>query len=240
VKALQFSGGLDSLATLFVKREEWDDILVLWCNTGAAYPDVVDYMNEIAMLVPHFEVVLSDKPAWEFINGAGVDVVPVDRTILGQSITSNMESSRYIDYLQCCSANIWFPLADAVHRHGLKHVIRGQRDAERRKAPIRSGHVDGNGILYEFPIQDWTKVQVLDYCKEVCFEWIPSYYANGELTSHDCWDCIAYLDENKHRIENLTGHMKVAVQNKLRDYRASVTEALTAMEALDGVFTGRP
>jgi phosphoadenosine phosphosulfate reductase len=233
MKALQFSGGLDSLATLFLKREDWDDILVMWCNTGAAYPETAAYMADIADVVPHFLEVKSDKPAWEAVNGVAVDLVATDSTILGQAIRGTLDSPRFIDYLQCCSANIWHPLAEAVFQRGIKHVIRGQRQGEKRKAPIRSGHVDHNGVLYEFPIEAWTKEQVWAYCREHCRDWIPPYYAAGEQTSHDCWDCVAYLDENRSRLQNLPDEKKVVVAQKLQNHYKSIVKQLEVMEATD-------
>jgi phosphoadenosine phosphosulfate reductase len=43
--ALQFSGGKDSLACLHLYREQWPDLLVMWLNTGAVYPEMMDYMD---------------------------------------------------------------------------------------------------------------------------------------------------------------------------------------------------
>ena len=34
---IQISGGIDSMALLFYLRGLWDDSIVMWCDTGAAY-----------------------------------------------------------------------------------------------------------------------------------------------------------------------------------------------------------
>ena len=218
---LQFSGGADSLATLFLKRPQWDDITVVWLDTGAAYEDTHKLMERMHKLLPYFRVLRSDKRSWERINGVAVDVVPERYTLLGHLIHSSAPSPLYVSYLQCCAANIWKPMDDYVKLVGATTVIRGQRAEEKKKAPVRNGQVV-DGVRYEFPIEDWTRQEVIDYCKEVCPDLLPSYYDQGEDSSHDCWDCIAYLEDNRNRIRNLRGDMAEVVAQRLIDYRAAM------------------
>jgi hypothetical protein len=88
-------------------------------------------------------------------------------------------------------------------------------------------------VVYEFPIESWTKEEVLRYCEEVCPEYIPPHYYDGEQTSHDCWDCVAYLDENQQRIKNLPDEKKAVVFAKLANHYRAVSEILYVMEDLD-------
>jgi len=236
MKILQFSGGIDSLATLFVKRPEWPDIVVCWINTGSAYPDMVDYMQRIALLVPHFEHVRTDKAAWEGQNGTAVDLLPVRYTLLGRAIHGTLgDGPLYTSYLGCCNANIWTALAATAQRLGATHIIRGQKKADVKRSPINSGHVE-DGITYEFPIEDWTREQVFAYCERECPELIPAYYRAGEVSSHDCWDCIAYLDENGVRIRNLpTPDMQSELNVRLRRYREHLIDDFTVLGGLHDV-----
>ena len=221
---LQFSGGIDSLATLFLKQPEWENITVVWVNTGAAYPDTLELMAAVKAIVPQFVEINSPKSIWELANGAAVDLLPVDRTPLGQAIRG-IQRPMFTDYLQCCGANIWYPLAEWAKANGATHIIRGQRNSERRKAPypIRDGFVDADGVVYEFPVEGWSKEAVFAFCREVCPVFIPEYYAT-EKTSHDCWDCIAYLDENKQRIANLPSAKRAYVEDRLAKYREALKE----------------
>jgi phosphoadenosine phosphosulfate reductase len=217
VKVLQFSGGIDSLAALFVKRPEWEDITVLWCDTGAGYPDTKEFMEKVAALVPNFRVVTSSKDQWAEKHGIAVDVVPERYTTLGGIIYQTV-GPRYTSPFHCCAANIWAPLERVSRELGAKWIIRGQRMSDVAKAPIRSGHMDILGIQYEFPIEDWSRERVMAYCEEVCPELIPAYYQQGEGSSHDCWNCIAYLNDNVQRIRNLPSHEKEVVDARLHAY----------------------
>ena len=60
--AIQVSGGIDSLALLFNLRGLWDDSIVMWGDTGAAYHDVETLMDDVRQLVPHFLHVRGDQP----------------------------------------------------------------------------------------------------------------------------------------------------------------------------------
>lgn len=223
MKALQFSGGLDSLAVLFLKRREWDDITVMWCNTGAAYPETERLMVRIQKLVPHFMEVKSDKAKWEELNGTAVDMVPERHTLLGQMIFG--PATRYASNLHCCASNLWLPMVKAVLELKATTVYRGQRANDVAKSPIRSGHVDASGVRYEFPIENWTREQVWSYCSDVCNEYIPHYYFLGENSSHDCYDCIAYLDENTRRLRNLPSDLKPSVMQKLAEYQKIINSS---------------
>lgn len=229
MKVLQFSGGKDSLAVLFLKRPEWNDITVMWCNTGSVYHDTEVLMGRIAKLVPNFYEVQSDKASWSSANGVAVDITPERHTLLGKLLGGKGDAPLYTSYLRCCSANLWAPMADAVKKLGVKHVIRGQRTVDIRKAPILSGHVDSDGITYEFPIENWADDEVLTYCREVCPEYLPAYYENGEKTSHDCWDCVAYLDENEGRIKNLPYDKQKVVYKRLEAYWEALQPDLGAL-----------
>ena len=235
MKVLQFSGGMDSLATLFVKRKEWSDITVLWCNTGSAYPETRELAEKVQQLVPNFCEVPSFKSSWEAQYGIAVDVVPERATLLGSLIHTPPAETIYNSHLRCCAANIWAPLDAASRELGATVIIRGQRAEESNKAPIKSGHRDASGILYEFPIEDWTRDEVMAYCLKVCPELFPSYYLNGENSSHDCWDCIAYLKENVQRIRNLPDHNRKVVTARLVAYNATVRKELAPLEELANV-----
>ena len=48
--ALQFSGGKDSLAVLYLCKEWWNKITVVWLNTGSAFPETIAQMEGIYSL----------------------------------------------------------------------------------------------------------------------------------------------------------------------------------------------
>jgi 3'-phosphoadenosine 5'-phosphosulfate sulfotransferase (PAPS reductase)/FAD synthetase len=74
---LQFSGGADSLACLWLLREHWPRLTVVWVNTGDCFPETSELMRKVRELVPHFHEVRSDQPAQIRRWGYPVDVLPI-------------------------------------------------------------------------------------------------------------------------------------------------------------------
>jgi phosphoadenosine phosphosulfate reductase len=219
MKALQFSGGKDSLACLYLLREEWNTLRVVWVNTGAAYPETLAFMEKWKAVLPHFVEVKSDQPAQVAKNGYPSDVVVVNDTHFGRQFIKR-DAAIVQPYLNCCAENIWFPLHNAINELGATEIVRGQRRDDRRQSFVRDGDVI-DGKKYIFPIYDWTDEQVFSYLNEVGAE-MPQGYRSGEKTGRDCWDCTAYLDENAQRIKNLPDAKRAVVLGRLRDIRQAV------------------
>lgn len=211
--ALQFSGGKDSLACLYLYKQEWDDILVCWVNTGAAYPDVIEYMAAWKERLPHFVEIRSNQPESIRRNGFPSDVVPLRYTTLGHSQSRVPESLKIQSYFQCCSDNLWLPMALKMKELGVTQIIRGERADETRRGGARNGAII-DGIEYLLPLEDWSEADVFHYLKEVGAE-LPPYYAI-ERTSRDCWNCTAYRDESIERTANLGGEMRIEVDRRLK------------------------
>lgn len=193
--ALQFSGGKDSLAALYLCRQHWDKITVFWLNTGAAPPSAVKRMNAIRDLVPNFVECKSDQPQDIETNGYPVDILPL-RTAAGNLMFEAHDGIRLQPYMACCANNLWIPMHNAMREMGITLIIRGQRNSDQRKALIRSGE-SMDGFEVYFPLQDWTEAQVFEYLRIKAIE-IPPHYAYG-TSSVDCWNCTAYLYENQGR-----------------------------------------
>jgi 3'-phosphoadenosine 5'-phosphosulfate sulfotransferase (PAPS reductase)/FAD synthetase len=226
VRVLQFSGGKDSLACLELLRPEWDDITVLWVNTGAAFPETENLMR--ALNVPHFLEVKSDQPSQIMKYGWPVDIVPVTHTDFGRKVEDHQKQLMQPSQL-CCSMNIWQPMMKASKDLGATTIIRGQRNAEARKSPIRSGHIE-DGIEYLFPIEDWTSQQVRDFLSET----LPAHYAYVD-TSLDCWDCTAYLNENvgkMHYMQDFHPEKYLIVNQRLKEIRHAVQSELDNLDAV--------
>ena len=225
MRALQFSGGLDSLALLFWLREEWTDLHVFWLNTGAAYPETLAYMERIKQFGPlNFHEVQGNQPQSIAEFGWPADVVPVHATRIGHAVHGTT-GLMFQSYLDCCSRSMWQPMHEAMVAHGVTDVYRGQRNADARRAPVRNGHVEG-GITYHFPLEHWSRDDVLSYCRAECPDLIPDYYAAGERVSRDCWNCTAYLDDNIERINALPSEQRIAVVEVVDELRAQVARLL--------------
>lgn len=219
--ALQFSGGKDSLACLHLWRDRLDETVVVWCNSGAAYPETIAQMERIRSWVPHFLEVKGDQPGVIERYGYPSDVVPVLASPQGE-VVRKRAGVRIQSWMECCARSLWAPMYQAVKALGIKRVVRGQRNDEFLTGPIRHGDfVDG--IEYVLPLQEWSAADVLAYLKEVGAE-LPEYYGS-ERTSRDCWSCTAFRFESKERTDNLKGEQREIVFARLEEIRTAIAQA---------------
>lgn len=192
MKALAFSGGKDSMACLHLLKNEID--CAIYVDTGFAYPEtlaLVRYAGSLVKLV----VVQSDRLKQNEREGLPSDVVPINWTRLGQSLTGVKES--YIQsYLGCCYENLMLPLMAEAKRLGVKTLYIGQRAEENHKSSLPSGAVM-DGITRIYPIENWTEEEVFSYLKEKME--VPEHYAIKH-SSLDCYDCTAYKTDSYDRV----------------------------------------
>jgi phosphoadenosine phosphosulfate reductase len=207
--ALFFSGGKDSLACLELCKPYLDRIVVIWVNTGSNFPEVEECVTKVAIEVPNF-VEIPTNQAWSVeTNGYPADVVPVNFTKLGQDVTG-FKDIMLRSYLECCNENLWSPAYAKVKELGITGVIRGQRNDEGHRAPIKSGHV-ADGIEYFFPLQDWGNEDVNNYLIEQGVEMTERLMMRSH-TSLDCWNCTAFTDNSVERMEYMKKYHPVKHQ----------------------------
>lgn len=219
MKALHYSGGIDSLACLeLLKREQ--DLVVITALTDGAYADKEAYLDKVAKHYHYIRFVRVYQNRYLNIYGHPVDVVPIKFTAVGSIIHDTQ--IKYQSVFECCNRGLWVPVQMMTEKLGCDTVYRGQRAEDPMKAPIRDGHVE-NGITYHFPLQEWTREQVKAFVKEHVPHLVPEYYER-EQSSRDCWDCTAYLHENLDRIRNLPKEQYIKVSDILTEWRKDVND----------------
>lgn len=228
---LFFSGGKDSMACLHMLEPYLDKIIVLWANTGAAFPELLSLMNGIKNRVPHFLEVKSDQPANIAAMGYPAEVVPANYTVVGQVI-SGRKTVKIQSYIDCCNRNIWSPSFTAALNTGAKLFIRGQRADDVMSGPFKNGEVR-DGIEYLYPLETWSRVDVLAYLKERGFK-APAHYAL-EATSLDCWSCTAYCYEHKDKLAYMKQHhpdWHDEYRERLFDVRRAIAQETRTLDRL--------
>jgi len=200
--ALMFSGGKDSIACMYLLKPYLDKVTLVWVNRGADLPEITSYMESIRAQVPNFLEVITDQPKNVEMFGHPADVVPISYTPIGQLCTSS-KPIKFRSYMDCCADNFWNPAEAKIREMGFTGVVRGQRNSDTHKSPVSSGHI-WNGVEYVFPINDWSTEDVLTYIQK-CGEEITERLLMSH-SSLDCWDCTAYLGENKDRMKYLKKH----------------------------------
>lgn len=193
---LWFSGGKDSMACLYMIQNMLPKITVIWANTGKYYPEALETINKARALCPNWLEVTTDRDAQWSENGLPSDLVPVDNTKVGQSVTGQKEVTVQ-SYLQCRMENISLPLWNATKALGATLVIRGQRKDEAHRATTNSGD-SVDGIQFWHPIETWSKDEVLSFLRKQMGE-LPEHYALDH-TSMDCYDCTAYAAHSHDRV----------------------------------------
>lgn len=195
--ALMFSGGKDSLACLYLFREYWPRLTVMWCNPGDPYPETLEIMAKVRGLVADFREIQGMVTLNTVLHGFPCDMVPVSATEVGRACEKSSDTFVLQSRYQCCSMNFWEPMRQAVVAMGITLKVTGQRAAESLTAPVTSGSIDNDGVEYLLPVEHWSRDQVTAYLRSENVD-LPRWYAYG-LPSPDCMHCTAYLSENKAR-----------------------------------------
>lgn len=191
VLVLQLSGGKDSLACLFLLESIWDQIYVLWMNTGQAFPETLELMQRLRTKLPKFIEVRSDVGLSHAQNGFPVDLLPV-RHHPGVQKNIGLSLPRLQTFVECCYGNIMAPLHEATLALKPTVIIRGQKQADALKGPFSSGDKVGD-FEFWYPIEGWTDDQVMRYL--LSKEELPLHYQYFN-SSMDCWSCTAFLRDN--------------------------------------------
>lgn len=188
--ALQVSGGRDSIACLYLLQPYWNRLTVYWLDTGSAYPETVSLMERIKAMVPSFVRVEGRQPQTIADWGMPTDILPASATPMG--VAAAGQGQQMQDRYSCCLRSIMMPMHERMLADGITLIIRGQKNADRNKSPVRSGDVAA-GIEYLFPVQDWTSRQVTQFLREHDAP-IPRFYEMLN-SAPDCMTCSAWWEE---------------------------------------------
>lgn len=219
--ALQFSGGKDSLACLYLMRPYWDRLTVYWLNTGSAYPETVQLAAEVRTMVPSFIEIEGRQPATVDEFGLPSDIVPASRTPIGL-VVSGDHGTLIQDRYSCCLRSIMLPLHERMLADGITLIVRGQKEADRMKGILRSGEVE-NGVEHLFPLEDWSDRDVMDYLQREGAP-IPRFYEVMD-SAPDCMTCSAWWENGAAKYLKRYHHTEYQeVQRRLNIINIAVSE----------------
>lgn len=190
--ALQLSGGRDSIACLYLLRPWLDRITVYWLNTGAAFPETVALMAQLRAWIPHFVEIEADQPKHIDTFGYPSDIVPTSSTPVGRLVAGVERAPALQDRYMCCINVMMLPMQKQMTADGITLIIRGQKNADKLKAPSRSGMREYGAELL-FPVEHWTAREVMEYLQREGAP-IPRFYEMLD-SAPDCMTCSAYWEE---------------------------------------------
>lgn len=161
---LQFSGGRDSLAMLYLLAPHLENIDVVWANSGDAYPELHALVKSVKLWVPHFiELQDGDAAGWRLKHGLNAN-----------------------NWLMCCADNMWGPMQRFVARGGYVVAFRGTKECDPMpKLVLPNQTIDG--VTYIMPLWAWTNESVDEYLGPA----LPEQYRIGHKSSLDCMGCTA-------------------------------------------------
>ncbi len=213
---LLFSGGMGSLAVLYLTRPWWDRIHVGWGNAGDEYPETRELMDQVKAMVPNFHEVRGNAIKTQADTGWPVDMLPQGSTTIGAHIDAGVAHQPMVLQIDCCATNLWLPLERAIAKSRISLVIRGQRDNRRLTCPKISDGQVVSGLTYANPIGDWDSDQVVSYLESIGVA-IPRQHRYGAAL--DCMHCTAALHQGPGRARYLRDHHPEAAQEFQRRIR---------------------
>ena len=192
--ALQFSGGKDSLACLYLLRDQLDKVTVYWCDTGDGCPETRAIVEQVRAGVPHFAVVRSDVARWRLQHGFPSDLVPSNHHPIGRAY--GLSQFPLVNRWDCCAANLMVPLHERMVADGVDAVIRGTKLCDTGTLPAE-GRVAGVPYDILLPIRDWSHQDVFAYLRAVGAPQNAIYEHFAAVSAPECMGCTAWWNDGK-------------------------------------------
>jgi phosphoadenosine phosphosulfate reductase len=194
---LQFSGGKDSLALIYLFKAHLSRMTVLHCDTGDQLPEMQRLVDVVAANVPAFHRVKSDAPAWIAKHGLPSDLVPIRCHPIFAPI--HREAGHpIVPMTDCCNANRWQPMNNALAELRPSLVIHGQRrtDFMGWDKTMQGDTVKAIGGWESWAaISEWSDDNVMTYLREVGAPILPWY--SHRPHAPECATCPAGWSEGR-------------------------------------------
>lgn len=160
--AIQFSGGKDSLALVYHMEALLPHLDVVMVDTGDMTGEAYRNLDIVKSMTPNVWVIRSDSKFYRKANGP---------------LTSG-------NWIHCCQANIWGPMADHIKEMGYRQVFRGTKRCDKYLHGVFPGDVV-DGVIYTLPLWEWSEGDVRAYLGDK----LPAPYRNGADGMPDCASC---------------------------------------------------
>lgn len=234
---LQFSGGKDSMACLFMLLPLGRRLTIHHHNPGAQLPETARQMSALRSWLltfaadqrPGFHQTASDVQNDIVANGTPADVVPVWSTSLGRMIQEPPpDAIRVRSTFDCCNANLWQPMMKTAQLLRVDCIVRGQRLVDKQRSPIEDG-AKAADITIRFPLGSATDEQLAAFLSEQYHQHpaAPPVWSvrAGLSASFDCWCCTGHAQHSEEQRAYLRKTMPFEasiVEGRMSKIRAAV------------------
>jgi phosphoadenosine phosphosulfate reductase len=217
---LQFSGGKDSLACLYLLRDQLEQITVYWLDTGDGCPETLAVVDQVRQWIPNFVAVRSDVQAWRKVYGAPSDLVAASSHYIAEPY--GISTGRLSNRFDCCSQNIMRPLHEKMVADGADCVIRGVKASDTGTVPFEGQDQSYYVVL---PIRDWTDDDVFAYLESVGAPYNVLYDFYKGISAPECLGCTAWWDDGK------AAYFRALHPERLTEYHASLEQVKAALQS---------
>jgi len=195
---LQFSGGKDSLALLYLFKPYLHRMTLLHCDAGDLLPEIRDLVAVVAAGVPSFKRVETNAPAWIAQNGLPSDLVPLRCHPIVARIRKDA-GRPIVPMTDCCNANRWQPMSAALAELAPSLLIHGQRRSDQfgwdQDMQGDSDTHAATGCIRWAPLADWSDDDVMAFLREAGAP-IPPWYSH-RAHAPECATCPASWGEGR-------------------------------------------
>jgi 3'-phosphoadenosine 5'-phosphosulfate sulfotransferase (PAPS reductase)/FAD synthetase len=190
--ALQFSGGKDSLALVYLLRPHWDKLTIYHVDTGDLLPEVREIVDMVAGMVPNFRRIETNSTRSMATVGYPTDLMPFSSTTLG--LAMGMSRQRLVDRFDCCAINLMKPMHDRMVADRVPLVIRGTKRCDTARMAAESGDTSLGYELW-LPLQDWSHDEVFEYLRAMDAPICRVY--EHKVNAPECATCTAWWSEGR-------------------------------------------
>ena len=161
---LSVSGGKDSLACAYLLRSHAEQITAYHLDTGDLLPEVMETVEHVRGMYPHFVTVRSDVQGWIKTHGLPTDLMPHSAHPVARWMGE--ERTVLVPRYDCCHANLMMPLYERIKADGNTLLIRGTKAVDMNRLPFKSGDTP-DGIEFWYPLEGWSNADVFAYLRSV-------------------------------------------------------------------------
>ena len=212
---VQVSGGRDSRAMLeLVAPHLRETDFVVMLLTGDSPSDTLAFASELEKRFDNVVVLQSDSVSDRRHNGHPSPVVLSDQPVFADVLRTRSQ-------FDCCFTNIMLPLHKFTLGLQPDLILRGQRLSDEHKNPI--AHLgESDGIIYAYPIADWTDEQVNLYLADR----LPDFYKTCS-DAPDCMSCTGYWGRGYQEwLESEAPDLAAVRKERIRSLIQAITPAL--------------